>query len=141
METNNTPYSALLYNAIVEKHPQIGSKTVQNVLDQRRYLFTQNRLPPELVQTIRDEVAIQLGLKKTIHQGEDEQHINQEPPPVNAEVDREIAHIFQSNYIRFGGTNQEPPPVNAEVDREIAHIFQSNYIRFGGTDPTRSLHQ
>lgn len=103
METSNKPYSVLLYKAITEKHPQIRVKTVQNVLDQRRSLFTKNRLPPEVVQTIRREVEIELGMVADENEDENKQDDGNRSTQIHVEIDGDISQIFQRNLIAYGG--------------------------------------
>ncbi|KAK9675016.1 hypothetical protein QE152_g40707 [Popillia japonica] len=103
LETSNKPYSVLLYKAITEKHPQIRVKTVQNVLDQRRSLFTKNRLPPEVVQTIRREVEIELGMVADENEDENKQDDGNRSTQIHVEIDGDISQIFQRNLIAYGG--------------------------------------
>lgn len=57
-----TPYSAELHRIVIKEYPQLRSKTPQNIVDQRRSIFTNSRLSPETIDRIKKEVGIELGM-------------------------------------------------------------------------------
>lgn len=62
LETIKTPFSKELHKRVIEKYPYLRNKTVQNIIDQRRSVFTNKRLPPETLQRIKLEVSTELGM-------------------------------------------------------------------------------
>ncbi|XP_060525287.1 uncharacterized protein LOC132701423 [Cylas formicarius] len=60
METNKNPYGHRLHEAMLQRFPALQGKTIQNILDQRRQLFVKHRLKPEVIQTMRKQVALEL---------------------------------------------------------------------------------
>lgn len=64
IETSTEPYGAELHRQVIEKYPQLKTKTMQNILDQRRSIFRNKRLPAETINRIKDEVEIELGMKE-----------------------------------------------------------------------------
>lgn len=63
VETSTEPYGAELHRLVIEKFPQLNHKTVQNILDQRRSIFINSRLPSQVINQIKDEIAVELGMK------------------------------------------------------------------------------
>lgn len=95
-----------IVNHVVLCYTILQWKTSNN----RRVLFTQNRLPPEVVQNIKHEIAIELGLKQNTVQEADRQEEDHEPTRVLIEVDVDVENIFYTNTIIFEGLDPTTRP-------------------------------
>lgn len=73
METIRTQYSAELYKRMCDAFPELRNKTLQNILDQRRQLFKNNRIPQPVIAKVREEVQKELGMITTTNADEDKQ--------------------------------------------------------------------
>lgn len=108
METIDIHYSQELYERMVEKYPILSTKTIQNILDQRRSLFVNDRLTPETINQIRQEVAVTLGIatETPAQDNAETQDLQQSRNVVSAE----ITNYFETNIILYTGTNPMTRP-------------------------------
>ncbi|VEN60233.1 unnamed protein product, partial [Callosobruchus maculatus] len=75
LETSGEVYYKELHKKVTQEFPELRKKTVQNILDQKRSIFRNNRLDANTINRIRDEVAIELGLKEDTGEETEEQQI------------------------------------------------------------------
>ncbi|XP_075210182.1 uncharacterized protein LOC142317506 [Lycorma delicatula] len=96
MESDMKPYSVPLHQAMVEKFPELRCKSVQNILDQRRYLFKSNRVPADVVALIRADVSRELGLFSS--PSSDESAVKEA-----IRADNPLSDQFAENEMLYGG--------------------------------------
>lgn len=65
METDSSPYGSRLHEEMLRRFPELNGKSIQNILDQRRQLFIKRRLTRHTMESIRREVAEELGMLVT----------------------------------------------------------------------------
>lgn len=99
MEKSNLPYGDLLHDAILAKHPILKGKSVQNIIDQKRVILNNNRIPPEDIEEIRREVAMELGLETNV----DQKPADNEPnsPQTEDQPVTPIEICFQKNILLY----------------------------------------
>lgn len=61
-EQRGIKYSTELHRRMIEKYPILRTKTVQNILDQRRAIMQNNRIDANTINRIRREVCVELGI-------------------------------------------------------------------------------
>lgn len=103
METSKDPYTNDLHKAMINEFPALSDKTPQNISDQRRYIFKQNRLPQEDITRIRNEVARELGL--TVDENEQQPQAIREKVPPEETIDTNITDILERNMLLYIGTD------------------------------------
>lgn len=59
--TSKTPYSKNLHRLVLEKIPNMRSKSIQNILDRKSSICTVNRLPVENIIRIKHKVSVEIG--------------------------------------------------------------------------------
>ncbi|KAK9710912.1 hypothetical protein QE152_g25756 [Popillia japonica] len=117
------PYGAELHRQVVEKYPQLKTKTMQNILDQRRSIFRNKRLSPDTINRIRDEISIELGMKESKKAPKKTPTKRDTPSPDRPLSDKENSH--QKN---------TPSPDRPLSDEEKE--FHRWYMLYDGADPT-----
>uniref|UniRef100_V5I971 Uncharacterized protein n=1 Tax=Anoplophora glabripennis TaxID=217634 RepID=V5I971_ANOGL len=142
LERNNTPYSVELHRRVTDRFPELGTKTIQNILDQRRSLMLNNRLTPTELQQIRVQAEIELGV--TQHEDEHSEngnniHDTQDEEVRENEATRdETSTIFDQLYAKYSemGVTYRPKlpklKINGntkailnKVDKIIEHRIQT----------------
>lgn len=106
MESDMKPYSVPLHRAMIERFPELRHKTVQNILDQRRSLFTSHRLPADIVAAIRTDVSRELGLLST--SSSDEEGNAEEA--ILTSANNPLSDLFAENEILYGGMDPTARP-------------------------------
>lgn len=110
LETLKTQYGHILYRQMLNKFPELRSKTLQNILDQRRQLFLRNRLPPGIVTQIRTEVAIELGLQAPAIQAAVQDQVNITIMDPFTPEERVILDRLNANIMKYQGTSPSCRP-------------------------------
>lgn len=95
---------------VVTQYPQLHSKTIQNILDQRRSLMVNMRITADRLNAIKHAVAVELGL---LHDGE-----------------HELLEIDDTNNIPNIETE------HTQVLNQIEEEFIRAYMLYEGLDPT-----
>ena len=128
LETIKTPYSKELYRLVIEKFPNHRHQTVQNILDQRRSIFINNRLRAEILRQIKSEVAVELGMNSA------EEDVATEETPTEQIAPNRTKLEFEKNFMLYDGLSplEKPrlpkvifkPPTKAVIN-EINQILDS----------------
>lgn len=107
METEHVQYGKTLHQEMIREFPELATKTLQNILDQRRQLFTKNRLAPEVIKRIRDEVSLELGLTKvnTHHS-----HVSLNNETVLSEEQEKAYSMLQKYIMMYSGIDPKTRP-------------------------------
>lgn len=106
LERTKTPYSKELHKAVIEHFPNLRTKTVQNIIDQRRSIFINNRLPADTINRIKREVAAELGVEQP-----PEEEIEVETTGIQAPASCPESECFEKNHFQFNGLDpiSKPP--------------------------------
>lgn len=107
METQAVQYGHLLHDEMVRKFPVLRDKTIQNIIDQRRHIFKTNRLTPEVVNRIKNEVATELGLTTVTPHETDE---TEEQLIVLNNEEQEAHNLLMKNLHYYGGMDPNMRP-------------------------------
>lgn len=100
LETNKNKYGHELYKRMTETFPELKTKTMQNILDQRRSLFITNRLSRDVVENIRREVSQELGVATNITPQPD---IPQQIASPSRDTPNNIEILLEENIMKYEG--------------------------------------
>lgn len=102
LETSKEPFTADLHRLVVEKYPSLRRKTVQNIIDQRRSIFTNNRIAADRINAIKEEIAAELGMVENSNTRDtNDEHQAREVEGVSHHTKEE--DVFVANYMKFCG--------------------------------------
>lgn len=144
LETLPGQYSKDVHRMVVEKFPDISHKTVQNIIDQKRSIFRNNRLPADTINRIRREVAIELGMVEENEDTAEEGPQNMSMISADGVPNQTLAEEeFHTQYTMYSGMDPNTRPRLPKL-RERANSAQitediNNIIRKLLTDTTNIL--
>lgn len=124
IETSHTGISKELHNNVLKQFPELATKTVQNILDQKRTIITSNKIPKGTMNRIKEEVKMELETNNTMNETTESE--NEEP---HIEEQQNTTQIQNNTNIK-----KTSHTANEEVD--INNIFEENMIKFNGISPT-----
>lgn len=126
-ETSKKPYSGPLYDMMISKYPQLASKTRQNILDQRRQLFINNRIDRHKANQIRHEVEIELGQRQSDEHPDatPTENLGQVNPTVTSTDELDEYFLFQRNLTLYKGVDPllRPKLPRLKTSRETVNIL------------------
>lgn len=124
METDKTPYGHKLHRTMIEKWPQLAGKSLMNILSQRRELFTKQRIPHNIVQQIRNEIAVELGLQPA--EILNENHKANPDEPTTRLVETEPSEKLTANILLYQGMdpNSRPRLPKLKTNKQTNNIIQ-----------------
>lgn len=126
LETSKQPYGTELRRLVTERYPELSHKTTQNIIDQRRSIFNNNRLSADTINRIRNEVAVELGMQQ-----QDDPIVNREQN--NEEQAQELIteptgteNEFETNMLKYNGI---VPHLRPKLPKLIYKMNTENTIR------------
>lgn len=128
----NTKYSRELHRKVTEKFPEIGRKSIQNILDQRRQIEVRNIISPARMEEIHREVKLELGLIEEQDMEEDIPEINLERQPGDTQNEH-IREEFETQYMLYEGIqpNLRPKLPKLQTNKETKNIMKDLNIIVG----------
>lgn len=111
LETSKEPYSKELHRLVVEKFPSLRQKTVQNILDQRRSIFINNRLSADIINKIKHEVSVELGIQIYRETQEDTDDVSADDQIQPMTPKTEVEDEFDRNFLKYHGADPTAKPM------------------------------
>ncbi|KAK9709331.1 hypothetical protein QE152_g26671 [Popillia japonica] len=101
----------------------LSKKTIQNIVDQKRTILTKNRIPTAMLEQIRKEVSIELGLTVANNQQQ-----------IVVEEIIELGLTVANNQQQIVVEEINTQTVSEIEEGPVARCFMQNKIKFDGID-------
>lgn len=138
-ETVKVPYTVELHKQVTQKFPEIRDKTLNNILSQKRSIFENNRLSAEIINAIKNEVAVELGMVAREDKEEAPDELIDRTPTTGHEIESKYALELNTSLMMYDGVkpasrprlpkleyNKDTNNLLKEIDRVIGEKLASD---------------